>query len=74
MEVVDVIAEAEKVVGSFRCSGTHQGEWRGIPATGRHFENIDEIYIFSVQQGKLDAALAVVEDNLARMRQLGLAE
>ena len=72
MTVVDVIAEADKVVGYFKCSGTHQGEWRGIPATGRRFEDIDEIYIFKVEHGKLDSALAVVEDNLARMRQLGL--
>ena len=74
MDVVDVIVEAEKVVGHFRCSGTHEGEWRGIPASGRRFENIDEIYIFRVHDGRLDSALAVVEDNLARMRQLGLAD
>jgi hypothetical protein len=72
MTVVDVITEADKVVGYFKCSGTHEGEWRGIPATGRRFEDIDEIYIFKVEQGKLDSALAVVEANLARMRQLGL--
>jgi predicted ester cyclase len=72
MEVVDVIAEADKVVGYFKCSGTHTGEWRGIPPSGRRFEGVDEIYIFRVQGGKLSAALAAVEDNLTRMRQLGL--
>jgi predicted ester cyclase len=72
MEVVDVIAEADKVVGYFKCSGTHEGEWRGIAASGRRFENVDEVYIFRVRDGKLDSALAVVEDNLTRMRQLGL--
>ena len=72
MVVVDVIAEADKVVGHFKCSGTHEGEWRGMPATGRRFQDIDEIYIFEVEHGKLDSTLAVVEDNLARMRQLGL--
>ena len=72
MVVVDVIAEADKVVGHLKCSGTHEGEWRGIPATGRRFEDIDEIYIFAVEHGKLDSTLAVVEDNLARMRRLGL--
>ena len=74
MAVVDVITEADKVVGHFKCSGTHDGEWRGIPATGRRFEGVDEIYIFRVEQGKLCSALAVVEDNLTRMRHLGLAE
>jgi predicted ester cyclase len=74
MEVVDVIAEGDKVVGHFKCSGTHEGEWRGRPPTGRRFEAIDEIYVFRVEDGKLAAALAVVEDNLTRLQQLGLAE
>jgi predicted ester cyclase len=72
MSVVDVIAEADKVVGHFRCSGTHEGEWRGTPASGRRFEDVDEIYVFRVENGRLESALAVVEDNLTRMRQLGL--
>jgi predicted ester cyclase len=72
MEVVDVIAEGDKVVGHFKCSGTHEGEWRGHPATGRRFEGIDEVYIFRVQDGKLASALAIVEDDLTRLRQLGI--
>jgi predicted ester cyclase len=35
MEVVDVIAEDDKVVGYFKCSGTQEGEWRGKPPSGR---------------------------------------
>jgi predicted ester cyclase len=73
MEVRDVIAEGDKVVGYFKCSGTHEGEWRGVAPTGRRFENIDEIYIFRVEDGKLSGPSAVVEDNLTRMRQLGIA-
>lgn len=72
MDVVDVIAETDKVVGYFKCSGTQHGEWRGNPPTGRRFEDVDEIYIFRVEDGKLDSALAVVEDNLTRSLQLGL--
>jgi predicted ester cyclase len=72
MELVDVIAEGDKVVGYFKCSGTHEGEWRGNPPTGRRFQDIDEVYIFHVEDGKLASAVAVVEDNLTRMRQLGL--
>jgi predicted ester cyclase len=70
MEIVDLVAEDEKVVAHFHCSGTHKGEWLGRPATGRRFENVDEIYIFGVRDGKLVSALGV-EDNLSRMRQLG---
>src|SRR3954452_9600016 len=53
MDVVDVIAEPEKVVGHFKCSGTQEGEWQGKPPTGRRFEDIDEVYIFSVEDGRL---------------------
>jgi predicted ester cyclase len=72
MDVVDVIAEGDKVVGYFKCSGTQQGEWQGRPASGRRFEGVDEIYIFVVRDGKLASAVAIVEDNLTRMRQLGI--
>jgi predicted ester cyclase len=74
MEVMDVIAEGEKVVGYFKCSGTHQGDWRGHAPSGRRFEGVDEVYIFRIEDGKLASALAVVEDNLTRLRQLGLLE
>jgi len=71
MELLDVIAEDDKVVGYFKCSGTHEGEWRGHAPTGRRFESVDEVYIFRVENGKLASALAVVEDNLTRLTQLG---
>ncbi|MFL5302116.1 MAG: ester cyclase [Anaeromyxobacteraceae bacterium] len=74
MEVVDVIAEPDKVVGHFKCSGTNEGEWQGKPPTGRRFEDIDEIYIFAVEDGKLAGSLAALEDNVKRMRQLGQLE
>jgi predicted ester cyclase len=74
MEVVDAIAEDDKVMGYFKCSGTHEGEWRGHAPSGRRFENVDEVYVFGVEQGKLASVGAVVEDNLTRLRQLGLIE
>ena len=74
MEVADIIAEGDKVVGHFRCSGTHRGQWRGRAPTGRRFEDVDEIYIFRVEDGRLSSVLAVVEDDLTRMRQLGIRE
>jgi predicted ester cyclase len=71
MEVVSLIEEGDRVAAHFRCSGTHEGEWLGRPATGRRFENVDEVYIFDVVDGRLAGAVAV-EDNLTRLRQLGL--
>jgi predicted ester cyclase len=73
MEIVELVAEDDKVVGRFKCSGTHGAEWLGVPPTGRRFENVDEIYIFQVRDGKLSSAVGV-EDNLSRMRQLGIAQ
>jgi predicted ester cyclase len=71
MELVELVAEGDLVVAHFKCSGTHQGEWLGIAPTGRRFERVDEIYIFQVRDGKLARAIGV-EDNLSRMRQLGM--
>jgi predicted ester cyclase len=71
MEIVTLVEEGDTVVAHFHCSGTHLGEWLGVPATGRRFENVDEIYVFRVREGKLVAAIGV-EDNLTRMQQLGI--
>lgn len=74
MELVDTVAEPGKVAAYFKCSGTQLGEWQGRPPSGRRFEGIDEIYVFRVADGRLAGAIAVVEDNLTRMRQLGLVD
>jgi predicted ester cyclase len=71
MKIVSLVAEGETVVGHFSCSGTHTGEWLGIAPTGRRFQDVDEIYVFTVAGGKLVAARGV-EDNLSRVRQLGI--
>jgi predicted ester cyclase len=59
MEIVELIAEDEKVVGRFRCSGTHLGEWRGNPPTGRRYERVDEVYIFRVRDGRISEAWGI---------------
>jgi hypothetical protein len=33
-ELVDLVAEREKVAKHFRCSGTHLGQWMGPPPMG----------------------------------------
>jgi predicted ester cyclase len=71
MRIVQLVAEGDTVVGHFACSGTHTGEWLGIAPTGRRFVDVDEIYVFTVADGKLVAARGV-EDNLSRLRQLGI--
>jgi predicted ester cyclase len=71
MEVVDLIAEGDKVVGRFRCSATHLGEWLGHAPTGRRFERVDEVSIFRFRDGRIVHAWSL-EDSLSRLRQLGL--
>jgi predicted ester cyclase len=69
-EIVDMVAEDDKVMGRFKCSGTHRGEMMGIAPTGRHME-VDEVYFLRVENGKF-VEFWGLEDNLTRMRQLGL--
>ncbi len=71
MEIVELIAEGDKVVGRFTCSATHLGEWLGHPPTGRRFERVDEVTIFRLRGGRIVHAWSL-EDTLARLRQLGL--
>ncbi len=71
MDVVDLIAEGDKVVGRFTCSGTHLGEWLGDAPTGRRFEKVDEVYIFRLRAGRIVHAWGI-EDTLGRLEQLGL--
>jgi predicted ester cyclase len=67
MEIVNLVEEDDVIVAHFRCSGTHLG----IAPTGRRFEQVDEIYIFRVRNGRLASAVGV-EDNVSRLRQLGI--
>lgn len=71
MEVLDLIAEGDRVVGRFTCSATHTGEWLGYAPSGRRFEAVDEVSIFRFSEGEIVAAWGI-EDNLARLEQLGL--
>jgi lactoylglutathione lyase len=71
MEIVELVAENDTVVGHFKCSGTHRAEWLGVAGTGRRFRDVREVYIFKVRNGRLASAIGV-EDNLARIRQLGI--
>jgi predicted ester cyclase len=70
MEIAELVAEGNTVVGRFRCSGTNQGEFKGAPPTGKRME-VDEVYFLRVEDGKF-VDFWGLEDDLARMRQLGL--
>jgi predicted ester cyclase len=69
MRVVELVAEGDLVVGHFRCSGTQTGEWQGRPPTGRRFEQVREVYWFTVRDGRIVDWWGL-EDNDDRRRQL----
>jgi steroid delta-isomerase-like uncharacterized protein len=72
MEPEDVLASDDKVVARLRATGTHQGEFMGIPATGK---SVDVPLIDIIRFG--DDGLAHehwgVINEMAMMQQLGLA-
>lgn len=70
MEIAELVAEGNTVVGRFRCSGTNQGEFKGVPPTGKRME-VDEVYFLRVEDGKF-VDFWGLEDDLARMQQLGI--
>jgi predicted ester cyclase len=72
MEIIELIAEDDTVVGRFTCSATHLGPWLGHAPTGRRFERVDEVSIFRLRDGKIIQVWSL-EDTLGRLQQLGLA-
>lgn len=72
MEVIELIAEGDRVAGRFTCSATHLGAWLGHAPTGRRFERVDEVSIFRLRDGKIVDVWSL-EDTLGRLQQLGLA-
>jgi steroid delta-isomerase-like uncharacterized protein len=70
LEVVDLIAEGDKVVTRCTMSGTHKGTFMDIPATGKRFE------VATIEIVRFDGDKAAehwgVTDQMAMMQQLGV--
>jgi len=69
-EVLEVVAEGDKVVILDRFGGTHRGELFGRPGTGDHIEWM-AIHIYTIRDGKV-LEDAVMTDAFAIAQQLGL--
>jgi steroid delta-isomerase-like uncharacterized protein len=63
------IAEGEKVVSRFTMTGTHRGEFLGIPPTGKSV-NIWGVVVDVVRNGKFSES-RIIMDTLGLMQQLG---
>jgi steroid delta-isomerase-like uncharacterized protein len=68
--IEDVIAEGDKVVARGTMSGTHQGEFMGIPATGKKV-SFGAIDILRITNGKFVEHWGLT-DSMAMMQQLGV--
>lgn len=67
--VEDMLAASDKVVVRYFCSGTHTGEWNGLPPTGRPIQ-FQSMIMHKIEEGR------VVEDwseydSLGWMQQMG---
>ena len=70
--IEDIIVEDNKVVSRLRFSGTHRGEFGGIPPTGKKID-VQAIDIVAYRDGKLIEHWGVT-DQMAMMQQLGVIE
>lgn len=68
--VEQVIAEGDTVAARFTMSGTHQGEFFGIPPTGKRME-ITGIDVVRFENGKMVEHWGN-QDDLGMMQQLGV--
>ncbi len=68
--IEDVIAEDDKVVVRWINSGTHVGEFAGIPATGKSFA-IAGVDVYRMRDAKMAEHWHVV-DQLTMLQQLGI--
>jgi len=70
ISIEELYADGDRVIYRFIMRGTHQGEWKGIPATGNKFE-MSGIGILRIADGKV-VELREEPDRLGRMMQLGM--
>ena len=70
LEVEDMIAEGDQVAVKCRLIGTHQGEYNGIPATGKSVDVPFHI-TYRIKDGKIVDHWMVM-DSMVFLQQLGL--
>ncbi len=68
--VEDLIEEGDKVVGRNTVTGTHLGEYMGLPPSGKTV-TYSEIFIFRFADGRVAETWGVV-DVFSQMKQLGV--
>ena len=70
-EIEDIVASGDKVVGRFRMVGTNDGEFMGMPATGKSVD-VQGIDIIRFNEEGLGVEHWGVFDAMTMMQQLGV--
>jgi predicted ester cyclase len=68
--IKDQFAEGDKVVTHFITQGTHQGNFQGVPPTGKSFK-VSAIDIDYIKNGKVSDCWSNL-DELSLLQQLGI--
>jgi len=67
----DIIAEDDKVVVRYTRTGTHTGEYRGIPPTGKQ-TTLPVAFFYRIADGKIIEAVGY-SDSIRLLKQLGVS-
>jgi steroid delta-isomerase-like uncharacterized protein len=68
-EIVDLVAERDKVAVRLNVTGTHKGEFQGIPPTGKKL-SLDEMGFITIIDGKITEGW-ISADTMKLIQQLG---
>lgn len=71
VRIDDVISDADRVATRITVTGTHEGDWRGLAATGQSIE-IRIISIFRIENGLIQERWENA-DMLSLLQQLGIS-
>ena len=71
LDIKQTLVESDHIAIRWTCTGTHKGEFQGIPATGKRVE-IDGMTTGEIKNGKI-AQEYVFFDQLSMLQQMGLA-
>jgi len=66
----EMLAEDDKVMSRFHWTGTHKGDFLGIPATGKHVK-VNGVVIDRLEEGMM-ADSRILMNDLSLMQQLGV--
>jgi len=68
-EIIDMVAEGDKVAVRLSVTGTHKGDFQGIPPTGNKL-SLDEMGFITIIDGKITEGW-ISADTMRLMQQIG---